>query len=209
MNVLARIISILFHPLLLATYLFGFFSQVLPSALDAVNSDDHLNFLLLIFCITFVFPALNIGIFKTFGTIRTITMEERRERIVPFTFIAILYCLTTYLLYTRTYLTLYDNALKFLIIIDLLVVLATLITYFYKVSVHSLAMWGLVGILLPLNKVTEDGSLFYPTLIAIALAGLVMSARLQLQAHKPREVLVGALVGFAASFSAMIFLFQQ
>lgn len=206
-NVLARIISILFHPLLLATYLFALFSLVLPAGLDPLKEDGHLNFIFLIFCVTFLLPALNIGIFKTFGSIKSIAMKERQERIIPFSFITILYGVVTYLFYSRTRVSLNDNLLKFLIIIDLLVLVATVVTIFYKVSVHSMAIWGLIGILLPLNKVSEDGALFYPTVLSIAVAGIVMTARLQLNAHTPREVMVGGLLGISISFAAMIIMF--
>jgi len=203
----ARIISVVFHPLLLATYLFGLFTFTLPIALDPLKEEGHLNFIFLIFCVTFLFPALNVGIFKTFGSIRTLGMKDRQERIVPFSFITILYIVVTYLFYTRTRIGFNDNLLKFLIIIDGLVLVGTVATYFYKVSMHSLAICGLIGILLPLNKISEDGALFYPTIATIVLAGVVMSARLQLNAHTPREVMVGGLLGFTTSFLLMTFLF--
>jgi hypothetical protein len=206
-NVLAKIVSFLFHPLLLATYMFGLFTFSLPAGLDPLKEDGHLNFVFLIFCVTFLLPALNIGIFKTFGSIKSLAMEERQERIIPFSFIAILYVAVTYLFYSRTRVGLNDNLLKFLIIIDALVIVATLVTIFYKVSVHSMSIWGLLGILLPLNKVSEDGALFYPTLAFIVIAGLVMTARLQLNAHSPREVMVGGMLGFATSFACMVLLF--
>jgi cation transport ATPase len=206
-TVLARIISIIFHPLLLATYLFGLLTFVLPAALDPLKEEGHLNFIFLIFCVTFLFPALNVGIFKTFGSIKTLAMKERQERIIPFSFITILYVVVTYLFYTRTRIGLNDNLLKFLIIIDALVLVATVVTYFYKVSVHSMGICGMIGILLPLNKISEDGALFYPTLATIVLAGGVMSARLQLNAHTPREVMIGAVLGFTTSFLLMFFLF--
>ena len=207
MNLLARIISFLFHPLLLATYMFGLFAFWLPAGLDPLKEDGHLNFVFLIFCVTFLLPALNIGIFKTFGSIKSLAMEERQERIIPFTFIAILYSAVTYLFYSRTRISFGDNLLKFLVIIDVLVIVATLITIFYKVSVHSMSIWGFIGIILPLNKVSEDGALFFPTLALIVIAGLVMTARLQLNAHTPREVMVGGMVGFATSFAAMVAFF--
>jgi hypothetical protein len=206
-NILARIVTITFHPLLLATYLFTVFTLAMPAGMDPLKDDGHWNFVFLIFCVTFLLPALNIGIFKTFGSIRSFAMEARQERIIPFSFVAILYCVVTYLFYSRTRVGINDNLLKFLIIIDLLVVLAAVVTIFYKVSVHSLAWWGLIGILLPLNKVSEDGALFYPTILAIVLAGFVMASRLQLQAHSIREVMVGAVMGFGATFMAMIILF--
>ncbi len=53
--------------------------------------------------------------------------------------------------------SLHDNMFRFLLMIDLLVVVATLITFFYKISVHSLAMGGLTGILLPLNQAADSG----------------------------------------------------
>jgi cation transport ATPase len=206
-TILARIISIIFHPLLLATYLFGMLSMVLPAALDPLKEDGHLNFIFLIFCVTFLFPALNVGIFKTFGSVKTLAMKDRHERIVPFSFITILYVVVTYLFYTRTRIGFNDNLLKFLIIMDALVLVGTLVTYFYKVSVHSLGICGLVGILLPLNNISEDGGLFYPTLAAIVVAGVVMSARLQLNAHTPREVMVGGVLGFMTGFGLMFFMF--
>jgi hypothetical protein len=203
----ARIVSVLFHPLLLATYLFGLFTIALPAGLDPLKEDGHWNFVLLIFCVTFVLPALNIMIFKTFGTIKSLSLEERRERIVPFSFITILYTAVTYLFYSRTRIGVHDNLLKFLIIIDILVLLATVITFFYKISVHSMAIWGMIGILLPLNKISEQGALFYPTIAAIVVAGFIMASRLQLDSHTPREVMAGALTGLLISFGSMMIMF--
>ena len=87
-----------------------------------------------------------------------------------------------------------------------MIVSSASITLFYKVSIHSAAIWGIVGILLPLNKVA-DGLLLIPTVILIVAAGLVMSSRLMLNAHTPREVLVGSLLGFGVGFSGIAILF--
>jgi membrane-associated phospholipid phosphatase len=84
---------------------------------------------------------------------------------------------------------------------------SAIVTVFYKVSIHSLALWGGVGILLPLNKAADNGALLWPTMGIIVSAGLVMSSRLQLNAHVPREILVGSLLGFALGFSGMVILF--
>jgi hypothetical protein len=204
---ISRIISVLFHPLLLATYLFGLLALVFPVALDPLKEEGQLNFIFLIFCVTFLFPALNVGIFRTFGSIRTLAMTDRHERIIPFSFITILYIVVTYLFYSRTRIGAEDNLLKFLIIIDALALVGTIATYFYKVSIHSLGICGLIGILLPLNKISEQNALFYPTVITIALAGVVMSARLQLNVHTPREVMIGGVLGFTTSFILMFFMF--
>ncbi|MBL0745387.1 hypothetical protein [Chryseolinea lacunae] len=204
---MARFISFVFHPLLLATYMFTLFALVLPWAFSPLKEDGHFKFVMLIFCVTFVLPSLNIGLFKAFGSIKSMAMEDRRDRVIPFIFVTILYSAITYLFYSRTRIGIHDSLLKFLIIIDVLMLVGTLVTLFYKVSIHTLGMWGLVGILLPLNKVAEDGSLFYPTIACIALAGVVMSARLQLNAHTPREVMVGSILGLATGCLSVFFLF--
>jgi hypothetical protein len=206
-SIAARIISFLFHPLLMATFLFSVLSFTLPSTLEPIQTTGHFNFILLIFIMTFALPVINFIIFKMIGSMRSLTMEKRSERILPFSFITILYIGVTYLFYTKSRVGFHDNVMKLLIIIDILVFVATIITFFYKVSVHALSVWGLVGILLPLNKVSEDNMLLLPTLVTIVIAGLVMSSRLQLQAHSAREVLIGSIVGFAISFAAVIIFF--
>ncbi len=94
-----------------------------------------------------------------------------------------------------------------MVIITCMVVISLVITFFYKISIHSLAACGGIGILLPLNKVTEEATLLWPTAFVILAAGLVMSSRLLLDAHTPREVLYGSMVGFLVGFGGMVVLF--
>ncbi len=68
-----------------------------------------------------------------------------------------------------------------MVIVASLVVFSAIVTFFYKISIHSLAACGMIGILLPMNKAIENNALLWPTAIAIVLAGLIMSARLYLQ----------------------------
>ncbi len=53
----------------------------------------------------------------------------------------------------------------------------------------------------------EQSYLLWPTAAVIVVAGLVMSARLYLDAHTPRQVMIGGVVGFGIGFLGMIFLF--
>jgi membrane-associated phospholipid phosphatase len=207
LNFLARTVSVLFHPLMMATYMVTLFAAVFPAALFPIKAETHRTFIGLIFLLTFVLPAVNIGLFRLLGVVSDITMEERSERIRPFMVILILYGFFTYLLYTKSRLSIGDNLFNLILIIDALVLASVAITFFYKASIHSLAMWGILGILFPLNKVVEDGSLLIPTLVTIVLAGVVMSSRLFLNAHTPREILIGSAMGFTIGFMGMLLLF--
>ena len=203
----ARVLSVIFHPLFIPTYFFLLLSWALPASLEPISPELQGQFLIFIFLVTCVLPLLNVGIFKTFGTIRSFAMPERRERLLPFAFIAMIYIAVTYMFHLHARMNLNDNFLKFMVIIDMLVVMATIATFFFKVSVHSVTIWGLIGILVPLNKVTGVNTIFYPTLGVIALAGFIMAARLETGAHNPREVIWGAVLGLVTGFSGMFLLF--
>lgn len=207
MNSVAKVISVLLHPLLMPTYLFTLLAFLFPASLYPITPSSRIGFLGFLFMITFLLPVINIGFFRAFGVVKSMAMEDREERIKPFIFITVLYLFFTWLLFQRNGFRFGDNLFNLLIIIDGLVLFSLLITFFYKASIHSVGIWGVIGILLPLNKVIDDYAIFVVTLVALVLAGLVMSARLQLNAHTPREVLVGAVSGFSIGFFGMLLLF--
>lgn len=204
MRILAKLISIVFHPLLLTSYLLILINYYFPNML-MIAPQNFRPILAFTFCFTFLFPAINILMFKQFGTISSYSMESRQERIIPFVGISITYVVMTLLFHYKVSFS--PNFNSFILLVTALVVIATVITFFYKISVHSLAMWGGIGMVMPLNKVVEQTYLIWPTALIIAAAGAVMSARLYLHAHTPRQIMVGGLVGFGIGFLGMILLF--
>ena len=203
----ARVLSVIFHPLFIPTYFFTFLAWTIPTSLEPITPELRGKFLLFIFIVTCLLPMVNVGIFKSFGVIRSFAMPERRERLMPFVFISAIYVAVTYLFHLHGRMNLNDNFLKFMIVIDMLVVVATIATFFFKVSVHSVTAWGLIGMLVALNKISDVSAIFYPTLGVIVLAGFIMAARLSLDSHTPREVMWGAVLGLATSITGMLLLF--
>lgn len=192
----------MFHPLLMTTYLFLLLLYYLPVMLQPIK--PSLWIILLIFVTTFALPAINFVMLRLTGSIRDLTMPQRGQRILPFIFISVIYVFVTLMFYWKFPV---PNLLKLMSIISALLVFATIVTFFYKISVHSLAMWGAIGMLLPMNKVSEENTLLIPTAIVIVVAGFVMSSRLALNAHDTKEVLVGSVSGFVIGFFGMIILF--
>lgn len=201
MTRLAQVVSVVFHPLLMTTYLFLVLSMYLPAIFQPIR--PTLWFLFLIFLMTFLLPSLNFLFFRVTGTIKDLQMFNRTERILPFAFVTILYCVVTFMFYWKFPV---PNVLKLMMIITAMVISSSIITLFYKVSVHSVAVCGIIGILLPLNNLS-DGLLLYPIVLLLIIAGIVTSSRLQLNAHGPREVLVGSILGFAIGFGGVQLLF--
>lgn len=204
MKTAAKIISYVFHPLLFATYLVLVLGWFMPRFL-LLPPTAILTFAALVFVMTFVLPVANLLMFKAFGTLSSLQMETRQERLIPFTLITIIYAVVATMFFYKVSGNVNFNKVMF--IVASLVFAATVATFFLKISVHSMAMCGALGIMIPLNKAMDDGALLWPTLVLLTLAGLVMSSRLYLNAHTPREVLFGAMIGFAGGFFGMLLLF--
>jgi hypothetical protein len=188
----------------MATFLvaiMGFYFPVMLS-ISPKNFKIILGF---VFCFTFILPVVNIIMFRHFGTISSYTMHARTERIIPFVAIAVIYVVMIFLFFNK--LPLSANFNKLMVIVTALVVFSAAITFFYKVSIHSLAACGIIGILLPLNKAIENNILLWPTVISMVITGFIMSARLYLNAHTVNEVMLGALTGFTIGFAGMLIMF--
>lgn len=207
MDAIARIISYVFHPLLMGTYLFLLFIFLLPAGLYPINSESQFLFLVLFFVITVIVPIIMLSMLKISGSIQSFKLETRRERVFPFISILILYVMFTYLLTSQNRIGLNDNLFRFMLIMDGLILIGTVLTFFYKVSMHAIGIMGLTGILIPLNKESDNALLLWATIGVVVLSGMVMSSRLQLNAHTPRQVFVGALTGFLIGFFGVILLF--
>ncbi|MBX2943258.1 MAG: hypothetical protein KF860_13020 [Cyclobacteriaceae bacterium] len=202
MKGVAKVISVVFHPLLVTTYLFLLLTYFLPVILQPAR--PSLWIILLIFITTFALPAVNFLLLRLTGSINDLNMPHQHQRMLPFIFISAIYVFVTVMFYWKFPI---PNLLRLMMIVSAMVVFATVVTFFYKLSVHSLALWGVVGMMLPMNKVSDAGSLLIPTAIVIVIAGIVMSSRLALNAHTPKEVFIGSFSGFIIGFFGTIILF--
>jgi hypothetical protein len=204
MKTAANIITYVFHPLLLATYLVLLLGLFIPRFL-LIPPGAVVTFAGFVFVMTFVLPVANLIMLKAFGSLSSLRMPTREERLVPFTLITIIYAIVTVMFFYKVSVNVNFN--KVMLIVAAMVLLATVGTLFEKISVHSLGICGVLGIMLPLNKSVENGTMLLPTVIVIVIAGMVMSSRLYLNEHTPRQVMAGALMGFASGFFGMLALF--
>src|SRR5690554_1301867 len=103
------------------TYLFTLLVFLFPASLYPITPSSRIWFLGILFMITFLLPVINIGFFRAFGVVKSMSMSDREERIKPFIFITVLYLFFTWLLFQRNGFRFGDNLFNLLIIIDVLV----------------------------------------------------------------------------------------
>lgn len=203
-NTLANIVSYAFHPLLMPSYLYFIVMNYLPDALQPMSLKVMLYILLLIFITTCIIPLFSILGLRTASSISSLQLTNRKERILPFTFITLFYALTTYLFHTKIEVN--DFLLSIFIGATLTVAMLTIITIFFKISVHAAGIGCIIGALLAIIYLFPEHRLMWPFSTVILLAGLILSSRLALNAHTSGEVYSGLGIGFIACFMSVYFL---
>src|SRR5262245_54802007 len=109
----------------MTTYLFVVLMVYLPAILLPAKSS--MWFVFLIFLMTFLLPGLNFLCFRLTGTIRDLSLSERKDRVLPFAFLAIIYCVVTYMFYWKFPV---PNLLKLMMIVTFMVIASSVVTLF-------------------------------------------------------------------------------
>ena len=197
---LAVLGSVLMHPLLMPTYLFALLFYYSPIVVErGVSNPEYL--LLAIFLTTFLIPLVYVTVSR-FLVIRKnylaiISMPTRQERVLPFFFISIFYMIVTFLFIYKF------NASPVLSILlaafTAIVVIVSVATLFIKVSAYSASSCGLIGFIIGLGAEYPQAFLVTPLVITLIVSGLMMSTRLYIGSHTPKDILVGSIIGLAVS----------
>jgi len=200
----AAVISILFHPLLMPTYLFFLIIRFAPSLMHPLQMESLYEILVIIFLVSFLIPSISISALRWTKYITDLSLENRKQRITPIFFIGCFYSIATYMFYTKISV----NHLVFLIfmVITGLIFLLLFITFFWKISIHGAAAGGVLGIFLAIaigNPIDKAANL----LAGIVLAcGLILFARLASNSHTPGQVYAGVALGLATCFLPVYFM---
>lgn len=202
----ANLISYLFHPLMLATYLFSavIFIEPMQVVPPGYNIIAQWLIVLVVWLTTFAIPAMSLVLLKFTGNISSLKLQNRKERLIPFFYVTLFYFFTAYYFSQQMLVT--NLATGIFIVTAVMILIAAIITIFWKISVHSLGMGGVIGILLIVTTIIPESSIYLISLAAIIVSGLVLSARLKLQAHTPLQVYIGFALGLIISFMLIFWL---
>ncbi len=169
-----------------------------------LTEEGRSTVLSLIFLTTCLIPVLVILMFRFTKVIKDLQMTDRKDRFFPFIFISIFYVITTYLFHRQ--LPLNPLLSTSLIAITVVVVLTNLITFFWKISAHAAGVVGWLGFIVVFAATNQGNhTLLMPLVGAILLSGIVLWARLYLDAHKPVEIVGGSLMGFLICYGSIYF----
>lgn len=207
LRIFFKAVSYVFHPLLMPTYgtlifLWAFPNIEVPTVAkegDIIRTPEHLA--ISIFINTFIMPAVAILMMKALGFVKTLEMQDKQERIIPF--------IATMTFYIWAFLAV-KNHFDYIPYIYTVFILGTLIstivsfliTLLYKLSIHMVGASGLL-IASMLMMMNSELSLLNVFLAIVVVNGLVASARLYLKAHTVKQIYVGFMIGMLGQVAAL------
>jgi len=184
------------------TYLLLALLFIVPEFYRPLNSEQAIYIILRISVVTILLPGISISILKLTGYIKNVHLENRQDRLWPYLFTSLYYGVLCYI-FIRSM-----SFHSFLVIMGSMTTLILLLAVFnfkIKISAHAAAITGALGFLWALKMMDPEMQILYPIAIVIFVIGIVMWARLKLNAHRPIEIYLGALLGFLTCYFGVLF----
>ena len=212
---IAHLISIIFHPLLMLTYMLVLLMLINPYLFGVHSVSGNKVLILFVFFSSFIIPGFAVFLMKQLDFIKSIQLHDRMERTGPYIITGVFY-----LWMFRNFLENPNIPSAYTIFVlgsTIGLFLAFFINIFSKISAHAVGMGGLIGmVLISLFQFSyEDFVVHIPSIgmvsigmnhllmLVIILAGTVGTARLLLNAHEPKDLYGGYIVGFLAMFVSL------
>lgn len=187
-------LSAVFHPLLVPSYLFYVVCYQLPGVVLRPLLPDRWLVLGVVLLFTFVLPAAGTAVLLYAGLVDSLELPLRQQRAWPLLLAAASFGAASFLLRRPEF---FDALLgQMMVGMTIAVLLTFLITLRWKISAHGVGMGGAAGLLLLLYLGgLEQTNIVWWLTGAVVLAGAVSSARLALNAHTQAQVWAGLALG--------------
>ena len=209
----AKVLSFIFHPIFIIAYSFCFYFNIDCFYNHLINiSAPNLYWALFTFLLMMgiVFPSITMIIMYRSKIISSFSIPIRKERIPILLLVIIYYSMIYYIFrhWNNNLFNLLSPYMSFLLGGIITLLLATIITLKWKISLHALAIsgfsGGMLGLLLISGEVYNLQEMMIYNTILLLLTGLVSYSRLILNTHTISQVIVGLVLGFSIELSFVL-----
>ncbi len=199
-DALAKTVSVVFHPLLLPLYgLLILFSA--PTLIGYIPPAVKKILLIIILINNVILPFSFIPYFKLRNIISSWTIDNRRERIIPLITTSFFYSITVFITF-RYHIPAFIKS--FILAVAFLAIAVTIINFWWKISIHSAGSGALIALVVVLS-IKMQAPLQWFLIAVILSSGLVLTSRLWLNSHSPKEVWSGFFLGLLCSGLFLLF----
>lgn len=196
MKSIAHIISTVFQPLLMPIY--GVMLLFIYTYFGTVYSHQFWQIMLPVVLFSFVVPAILIFLIYKLGAISDLSLKIRKERFLPYLISLISYCIMIFFYYRMAMPKWFLMQMSASVAI---MIIAIIITLFWKISAHMFGIGGLIGGAMAVSFFVERVNPYFMFMGLFLIAGLIGTSRLILRRHTLGQVIAGFFLGFVISFS--------
>ena len=200
-QLLAKFISYVFHPLFIPLYITYFIIQVRSYQFAGINDWLNLRILLQVFVNCTFLPLASILLLRALKFIDSVFLKTQRDRIIPY-----IICMTFY--FWNWYVFKNNHEVKDLVSMSMAIfnasVFGFLVNISMKVSMHAISV-GVMSTFIALLAFTDSSSFSLYLAITVLIAGIVCTSRLIVSDHSQKEIYYGFLVGVFSQLAAHYF----
>jgi len=194
---LSKLISIILHPVFIPFLTIFLVLNISP---ELKNQIPNVNSLLYIYVITiissFIIPLFFVFLLAKKGFITSLELNLKKERLLPLLFSAASMSIGFLCI---EYFLIFPSFLKAMFLAAIIIVfLAVIISFFWKISLHMLSIGGVLGVILAFNFTYAKAPL--AILFSFCICVLLGFARIKEKAHTKAQVLFGFLIGLLIEF---------
>lgn len=187
----ARFLSYVLHPLLMPFYAIVLVMNLNTYIAYSISVHVQRIIISLVFITTGALPVLTAFILLQKGMIRSFEMQTINERRIPFITTAVYYLVCFYLLQQLPV----PRMLSLMVLgATITIFIAWILSFSWKVSIHMIGIGGLAGMLFAISQILNT-DLVMMIISVIIVAGLLGTSRLILDAHSPKQIYAGFLIG--------------
>ncbi|MDD2512004.1 MAG: phosphatase PAP2 family protein [Proteiniphilum sp.] len=195
MKTIAHVISTIFQPLLMPTY--GVMLIFVYTYFGMIYLPQFWQIILPAVLFSFTVPALLILMLYRMRIISDLSLKIRRERFYPYLITLLSYSVMI-VYYFRMRMPVWF--LMIMVASVVIMVIAILVTFTWKISAHMFGVGGLIGGSMAVSYFVERSNPYYMFMGLFIIAGLIGTSRLILRRHTLHQVIAGFLLGFLVSF---------
>lgn len=150
---------------------------------------------LLVFVLTCILPSILLLTCRFLGIVKNLRLSQKDERYIPGILMMLTYGVSAWFFEFRLNLPAWLSEPMFVMFGS--AVMFLFVNIFMKVSVYAWGVFSYSGLLAWIVFNTKDYRSLLFLILSIILSGGVMSARMYLERHTPRQLWTGALTGIS------------
>ena len=189
MKKILPLFSYILHPIFISMYatLFYLFCKG-----DIFTNQEKYYVLFQILIITILVPVLFFLLLRSTGHVSSVMVPETSQRKIPL----VLQCFLYILLVKRSIVIARYPELHFFFLGALFSTILALVCSLFKIkaSLHMMAISGLTIFVIGLNMHLQMQNPYWGAFL-ILMTGVVASSRLEMEAHTPKELMIGLVLG--------------